>query len=138
LYIRRLLLSEQAKKDTLPGFIPTPLRGAFSPMTSMGASYLARKYAIATDLNRHETELVRILGDVDKALGGRRHLLGDDFTFADITMAVVLQLVAPVANEYLVLSPALRSVSTEPSLAARFSGLVEWRDALYAAHRKTR
>lgn len=68
------------------------------------------------------------------ALAGRAYLL-DAFTYADVAMAVVLQMVRPVPDRYMPLGPAVREVRTNEELARGFADLVEWRDRLYARHR---
>ena len=50
--------------------------------------------------------------------------------------ATMLQGVQPVADEYIRLGPATRSVWTQPALAAEFPELLAWRDALYRQHRR--
>jgi glutathione S-transferase len=68
------------------------------------------------------------------ALGGRR-TLASDFSYADLTMAVVLQMVSPVEDRFIRLGEARRRVWTDDVLAREFADLVQWRDDLYAAHR---
>jgi glutathione S-transferase len=58
-------------------------------------------------------------------------VVGDRFTYADVTMAATLQLIAPVADRYVPLGPATRTASHAPAIAGRFGDLVRWRDALY-------
>ncbi len=69
-----------------------------------------------------------------EALGGRR-TLASDFSYADLTMAVVLQMVSPVDERYIRIGEARRRAWTDDVLAREFADLVEWRDRLYADHR---
>jgi glutathione S-transferase len=50
-------------------------------------------------------------------------------------MALLLQGVAPVADQYIRLGRATRRIWTREALAAEFSELIAWRDELYAKHR---
>jgi glutathione S-transferase len=65
---------------------------------------------------------------------GRKYIL-DGFSFADIAMAATLQMVRPVADNYLAIGPATRDAWTDPELSERFADLLAWRDALYREHR---
>ena len=77
------------------------------------------------------------LDALEQALGDRHHLVGEAFSYADIAMALTLQQVAPVDPRHIVrmagLGPAGMNV---PELESRYAGLIAWRDALYARHRR--
>jgi glutathione S-transferase len=80
-------------------------------------------------------ELLRAgLVEVRTALNGRRYIHGA-FSYADIIAATAVQQVAPPEDRYIPLSPIKRRTWADPQLAAEFSDLVSWRDALYAKHR---
>ncbi|OIP34929.1 MAG: hypothetical protein AUK47_17435 [Deltaproteobacteria bacterium CG2_30_63_29] len=134
----RIAQSKAAKKDSLK-FLPGPLRGAMLPLANIGIAYITRKYKL--DPTAQEADLATIRQGLIELRGaladGRRNVLGEvGFSYADITMAVSLQVVEPVAERYIELGPALRECWREPSLSQEFSDLVEWRDEIYAKHRR--
>jgi glutathione S-transferase len=119
--------------------IPKALRAPSLPVARAAIAFLARKYATRErGAEDHERTLVDTLETMRAALtGGRKYLLGD-FTYADVSAAVVLQFVSPVADRFIRLGPATRAIWTYPALADRFPDLVAWRDAVYAQHRPAR
>lgn len=136
LYLDRLRHDRAAKLELQPGSFPRPVRRLALPLVDVAISFLRRKYGMP-DSATAAASLARELEALRSALaGGKRYLVGDGFTFADIAMAVTLQFVSPVAGRYLVLGPATRAACTHPGLAARYPDLVAWRDGLYARHRR--
>jgi len=133
----RMLQSPEALAEQLPPFVPGPLRPALRGLASTGVRYLQRKYDIRPgEEARHEDHSRTGLDALRAALsGGRRHLLGEGLSYADIVMAASLQFVLPVADRYISLGPATRAVWTNPTLAHEYADLVAWRDALYREHR---
>ena len=65
---------------------------------------------------------------------GGDFLLGR-FSYADITMAVVLEVVAPIANADPPLGPATQICWNDPEMAGEFQDLLEWRNRLAQAER---
>jgi glutathione S-transferase len=133
-YLRRLESDADARRETLPGFLPDALKSVLMPGTVAGVRFVGRKYK---DLNPANADAAfeAALAHLEAVLDGKPHLLGD-FSFADIAMSTVLQFVQPVADQYLHLGPASRRCATDESLAKRFSRAVSWRDRLYTDHRK--
>lgn len=66
-----------------------------------------------------------------RAAGGD-HLLGR-FSYADITMAVVLESIAPMARTQPRLGPATHRCWCDPALASEFEDLLQWRARLAAS-----
>lgn len=135
--IGRTLADRGALREALPPVFPDAVRPAMESMARVGAHFIAAKYGTrrssdATHLDVMRTELSR-LREVVGATG--KYVLGA-FSFADIAMAVAMQMVAPVSDDYLRIGPATRSVWTEPELAAEFSDLLVWRDWVYSEHRR--
>lgn len=131
-----------ASPDALDELTPAALRrfGAVTrAITRMGTARTRRKYGGDEQSDaRHRAILIEVLDEVRAALGpdpsqGPKTLLGS-FTYADITTAQVLAFVRPPDPEILRLGPASRRVFGDDALAERYADLVEWRDALYAAH----
>lgn len=134
--IPKLIEDAGARRESLPPFVPKLLRGAFDPVVVTVYRHIIRKYAIRKDTTHAARErLVAQLTALEQALaGGKRYIL-DEFSYADITMALTLQMVVPVGDRWKRLGSATRACMTEPELATRFAGLVAWRDALYDNHR---
>ena len=143
LLLKVMARDEKSQLESLPRFIPAALRSAMRPVAAFGIRYVASKYTSAEADERNEAKLLHTLESLRAALKARREksgargwtLLESGFSYADIVMAVVLQGVRPVADEYIRLGPATRELWTHPVLAAKFPDLLEWRDELYAKTR---
>ncbi len=134
--VQRLLHHRQAQAESLPGFLPAWLRGLMAPTAKLGARYIASKHRAPADVDAAiQRTAVPALEQLRTALGGRPYL-EDRFTYADINAAVMLQFVQPVDDRYLPLGPGTREIWPQGELAGRFPDLLEWRDAVYAKHRK--
>jgi len=133
----RIGKSRDALREHLPGSVPDALRPALQPVAAAAVAYLLRKYAVRDDQEAHHESLIRqALAELRAALaGGRDHLLGDRLSFADVAMAVSLQFILPVADQYIRLGTATRAAWTHASLAADHGDLLAWRDRLYRACR---
>lgn len=130
----RIMRSEAARMEA----VPPPLRRlgkVASLLAAQGAGYVMHKYATQTRTEAEHLEVMRAaLEEMRVAISGGRHVL-DTFTYADIALAVALQCVKPVADRHWRLGPATRQAWTEPELAEAFADLLQWRDAIYDAHR---
>lgn len=137
LYLDRLLRDPAAQVDMQPRAFPAWIRRASAPMTGAAIAFMRRKYAIGPEvLADAESTLDRELANLSHSLSQNRpFLLGHSLTYADIAMAVTLQFVSPVDTKYVPLGASAIAVWTHPELAARYSDLVQWRDALYTQHR---
>jgi glutathione S-transferase len=135
LVLHRMAKSAAAQEEALPAFVPGPLRRFATPMTKTALGFLARKHASAALISDAERTIASALAELGRALGGRSYLL-DRFSYADIVMAVVLQIVEPVKDHFIALGPATRECWRTASLAEEYSDLVAWRDELYDRHRK--
>lgn len=135
LSVPRMAQNVDARRESLPAFIPAPLRSAMLPLAGLGTAYISRKYRLgAHDPNEARTTIRRGLERLQADLRGRDTLLSD-FTFADIAAAVALTMVRPVEHPVLPLGPGMRAAFTDPELAKEFGDLVAWRDKLYAERR---
>jgi glutathione S-transferase len=135
LVIGRNLVDRGALADSLPPWIPAFVRPAAAPIAANANRYLLRKYGGAPeDAPAAVEEMRRALAMLRAALGGRATIL-PAFSYADVAMAVVLQMVSPVAERYIALGDARRRAWEQPELAREFADLVEWRDELYAERR---
>lgn len=117
--------------------VPPPLHRLGPVTTALGAlgtRFVASKYGASdTDRAAHNATLAEGLRELRTALNGRDTLL-DRFTYADVAMSLVLQFVAPAADEYIRLGPASRAAWADPELATEFADLVEWRNRVFAEH----
>jgi glutathione S-transferase len=138
LLLARMADDRAAQRESLPAWIPHAVRGLATPLAAMGVGYVARKYG-ATARTRAEAEetMREALHALRAALQERATIL-ERFTYADVTIAVALQLVKPVAERFIALGPATRSVWTHEPFASQFGDLLAWRDALYERERGLR
>ncbi len=128
--VRCILGSDAALEESLPGFVPGFLRGSLRFVARNAVQRLDRKYAhLATaDALLHALEKTRerlAQDDSDFLLGS--------FSYADIAMAVVLEVVAPIAFTNPPLGPATQNCWNQPELAREFEDLIAWRNRLAAA-----
>jgi glutathione S-transferase len=132
----RIAGDAKAKEDSVPSMFPRALRPALRPLVDVGIRYLKVKYGFGTQpTEEHEAALGGVLDRMAEKLGNNDYLLGK-FSYADICMAMVLQFVSPVANEFIPLGDAARPLWGTPALAARHHRLLEWRDRLFQRHRR--
>jgi glutathione S-transferase len=135
--LSRMLRSPQALAEQLPPFVPAGLRPALRGLASMGVKFLQRKHGIRPEEDaRHEAVSRTALDALRAALAsGRRYLLGDALSYADIAMATSLQFVLPVDQRHIALGPATREAWTNATLASEYADLLTWRDTLYRTSR---
>ena len=139
LLLSRLVDDPEALDESLPGATPPFARRALRPVTRRAVRYVASKYqSTSRGADEHRRTLIATLEELRRALAGRDTIVDTRFTYADIAMAVVLQMVVPVDERFVRLRPATRRVWTSPELAAAFPDLLAWRDQLYARHRGVR
>jgi len=132
MYVRALLDDPDALAELAPRAIPGPLRGVAA---RAGTALFKRKHRLlGRSVEHDEAGMVTALDALRAALRGD-YVLGR-FSLADIAMAISLQHVSPVSDEYIQLTPPARSCSTQARLADRYADVVAWRDALYARHRR--
>lgn len=132
LVLQKVGASPAAQAEQLPPFVPDRLRGWLAPMARGGTRFLARKYVSGDVAADAYGILAGTCAMLEEAVGRKAHLLAGGLSYADIAMAVVLQCVRPPQARHLHLGQASREAWSEPELARRFAGLLEWRDALYA------
>lgn len=121
--------AEVALDLTPPALRGLPLAVA---MTRVGTRFVAWKHP--TPSEGIDERMRAGLQAIRSALGGRAYV-HDAFSYADIVCATALQFIAPVSDRYVALSAVKRRTWADAALAAEFSDVVEWRDALYAKHR---
>lgn len=127
--VRCILNNIQALEESLPAFIPKYLRGPMKFVARNAVQRLDRQYAhlvISGSMHQTLTQTREALAQSDND-----YLLGR-FSYADITMAVVLEVVAPIAITQLPLGPATTRCWNNPTLAVEFEDLLDWRNRLAA------
>jgi glutathione S-transferase len=134
--LTRMKTSLGAQQEALPRFIPAALRTALASTSQLILRFMASKYDIARGLEGAEARVTAVFDELRAALDGRAYLLDGDLTYADITAAVMLQMVRPVRDAFIRLGPATRACWTSPELEKRYPDLLEWRDQLYDKHRR--
>lgn len=133
-----LLADAAALEEALPRGVPTFLRPLLRPLSRFGTRWFARKYGL--DLVEREKPLAALAGalrHVRERYVGRSYFF-DRFSYADILVCSLLQVISPVSDRYIRLGPAWRRAWTIPELATEFGELFTLRDELYARHRKRR
>lgn len=139
LLVQKMVEDRGARLEALPPMIPSSFRRPLRFLSGIGLAYLRREFEIGEGRVRENEKILReILLSLRAILskGKVSYLLGS-FSYADIAMAVILQLVDPVSNRYLPIGPALRRSFRQERLAGEFQDLLEWRDRLYRDHRRS-
>ena len=102
------------------------------------ADHFAAKYGWTPEKEAAGGKLLRaLLGDLSQAVEGRRYLVGDTFSRADVTVAAMLATVfGHPADDLFALEAPMRTMfglpfGDEPA----FGALRRWRDDLYRRHR---
>ncbi|GMV42360.1 MAG: hypothetical protein AMXMBFR64_40760 [Myxococcales bacterium] len=124
-----------ALMESVPGALGK-LGPASRALGRLGVRYLMKKYAFQDDAN--EARVARMgeaLTTFRASLAGGDHLLDGRLTYADITMAVALQMVSPPPTTPI--GPRSRIHWTVPELVTEFGDLISWRDRLYARFRNS-
>lgn len=128
-----LRTNRDAQRESIPAFLPGPLRSALRPMTTMALQFLSSKHDIPGDVATVVTSTLRpALEEVRRGLRGRDYLLGR-FSFADVAIAASLRALRPEARAPI--GPGTRAVWTNDAVASDYEDLLMWRDALYKKHR---
>lgn len=140
LLLPRLLQSRGALEESLPRFVPGPLRSTFRFAARQGVQFLAKKYQVASDdknalLARAHEELEPLRRAVAEA--GERGTLLARFTYADLAMACALNAFCFTEKEPRSRStgPAMREAWQCEEIVARYPELFAWRDRIYDQYR---
>ncbi|HKU44917.1 MAG TPA: glutathione S-transferase family protein [Polyangiales bacterium] len=133
----RVVQTSQVDTEAAIDLVPPQLRSLPFAAASgrLGARIIAWKHP--TPSGDYRPLLREGLERIRAALAGRRYIHGE-FSYADIIGASAVQQVAPVAERFVPIGPVKRRTWADPALAAEFTDLVAWRDALYEKHRPVR
>lgn len=127
--VRAVLNNEMALEEALPQFIPKTLRTSLRFLARDAAARLDKKYAHLYQPGAIRKALEATRNRLSES--GNDYLLGE-FSYADVTMAVVLEVIAPVARVEPPLGPETERCWHDAKLAEEFDDLVQWRDRLAA------
>ncbi len=142
----RMLLMDCMSRDkavrleAVPKIIPNRFRLYCDALARLGLWFVQRSFARGTqDVEAHRKRLVETLTRLreDLKVSGGEYLLGS-FSYADVTMAVVLQCVKPYEGVMKSMGPLLRKAWGDRQLQNDFADLRDWRDRLYRKHRPNR
>ena len=124
--VRCIRQDAQALQEALPDVIPHPLRRPLRFLARDAVARLDRKYAALVQPGALQRALVATRERLAEV--GGVYLLGD-FSYADIAMATVVEVIAPVAGMR-ALGPATLRCWHDAQLANAFADVVGWRDRL--------
>lgn len=123
----------EAQALLLPKFVPRAFRKSLHLLARLGTFYIAKSFAIAHEnLDQRKNNLRKnlnlIRAGLPQAPGG--FLIGDQLSYADISVACCLQMIKPAAGTYVDKNEATRRCWTHPDLATEFKDLLAWRDRI--------
>lgn len=136
LNLSRLFALKRMKESpkTLEAQVPRwmPMKAAVG---SMGVNLFAYKYGLdmPTAIDRESLNQA-LLALKEKILD--RQYVSDQFSMADILLAVSLGAILPVSNEHIRINRGIRDAWTDEVSVSNFPEVFEWRDNIYQKHRK--
>ena len=125
--VRSILNNNQALEEGLPAFVPSFLRRPMRFMAKDAVRRLDRKYAHLVKPGSLDIALQEIRNGLSES---PNEFLLDSFSYADITMAVVMEVIAPIAHVEPPLGPVTQEIWNDSVLAEENQDLVAWRDSL--------
>ncbi|OUR89577.1 hypothetical protein A9Q81_21275 [Gammaproteobacteria bacterium 42_54_T18] len=129
--------NREACLKSLPPFFPEPIKPLMLPVAKSGLFYLKKKYDVSEkNVRRYEQIIEDNLQKLQKALADNPQYLLGSFTYADICMAVTLQVIKPIQNRHVMLDSATEQCWKNEALAEKFSDLIAWRDDIYQQYRR--
>ncbi len=132
--LKRIKDNQEFKLDKLStikplSFLPEKWLESLTYTADFMIDFLIKKYPVdESEPNASLLEKIRA------EIGDRPYVL-NEFSYADITLAMPLQFVAPVGNQYINLGDQQRKTMENIELAKEFKDLIDWRDQLYEKHR---
>jgi glutathione S-transferase len=130
----RLAESPEALVDSMPRWIPGPLRGVSIPLAEATVRYLIRKHSIREDeMQAHRRTIEFALRKLREALERGDHLVGGALSYADIAMVSALQFVS-ATGKLAPMGPASLAVWHDNVLASAHGDVLAWRDRMVERH----
>lgn len=132
----RMKNSKALQLNNLPPIIPDSIKPLFLPMSRFALDYFEKKYPLPP--GDHQKTLIDGLEKIREATSNSTNgYLLDQFSFADITIAVVFQAIKPGKNTFVPIEDATRECWKDPELSQHYKDLLQWRDSIYEKHRTT-
>ena len=130
----RMKQSRDLQLNNLPAAIPTSVKPLFLPLSRYALNHFENKYPLQSA--DHDQILIDGLNKIRSSLekSGSGYIL-DQFSYADITTAVIFQAISPCSNKFVELDDATRECWRDHQLIEQFGDLIEWRDNIYEKHR---
>ena len=125
--VRSVLKDKVALAEALPIFIPQPFRKALVFLARDAATRLDKKYSHLYHQGSIQEALTACRDALSKSSTG---YITQEFSYADITMAAVLEVIAPIAETTPTLGKATEKCWNDTALTEKFADLVEWRNKL--------
>lgn len=137
LVMERMQKNPQALMEALPSWVPDFLRPYLLFVAKTGISYIRHEFQSSKKtIDQHQQILRNVLLELRNDLKNTSSgYLLENFSYADITMALALHGVLPAMHPRLKISPAIKKSWSTPELASEFSDLIHWRDNLYQKFR---
>lgn len=122
--LRSISVSRLALEELAPPFLPSSLRIRLAPISRTIVRHLDRKY-----IELHRCGSIRnALRSLRNALDRHGEFVLGEFSYADITMAVVIEAIDPIGVTSM--GPNARECWRNHALISEFPDLVEWRTRL--------
>jgi len=125
--VRCILENDQALEESIPDFIPKIMRGKMIFVARDAVRRLDRKYAHLAKPGAMHLALTQTRECLSRS---DSDYLMPNFSYADIAMAVVLEVINPIAESDPELGPATQSCWSNEALAEEFKDLLDWRNRL--------
>lgn len=123
-------------KAVIPKGVPAVLDPLLMPVARKGLESVIVKYRMREGEGVHESAVTEVLDALAAAVSPEQPYLLGKFSYADIAMAAVLQGVSPVDEAFMPVGLGGREAWENRAVAARYPGLLKWRDEIYARHRR--
>jgi len=127
--VRCIKENNKALEESLPLFVPNTMKSLMRPVARHAVKRIDKQYARLNHPGSIHTALTRTR---DALAQSENDFIQGNFSYADITMATVLEVIKPIAKNDPPLGPITLSCWNDEALASEFSDLVEWRDRLAA------
>lgn len=127
--VRCILGDERALEEALPTFVPKLLRSSLRFVARDAVNRLDRKYASLVKPGTLKQALVSTRECLEQSEND--YLLGT-FSYADIAMAVILEIIKPIADTHPPFGSATQNCWNNSTLSDEFADLLDWRDRLAA------
>ncbi len=132
----RILADPEALRESATAAVPAFMAGLAAPVAAQGAKFIAKKHDASLSAERESIALMRaLLTEVSPTIDLEHPHTRETLTAEDILVATLLHAVRPAHVSHITLGPASRRAWSSDELAAEFSALLAWRDALYQSAR---